>query len=256
MKVIRWIKQNRRQVLTASALLLVYYTLVFSGIFAYFTSRDSVSNSLAARQSSVMLYEPMWDSAGREMAQHSEPGMNIPKNPYAVNDGQTDLYIRLKVTITLGDYEGSLRTSVSEEGEVARPTNQKRFSSIIDAIKLKTKDAGDNDIYVDLLTWNDSSWSCANGKFAVYPTDTAPPSGNSMELYFYYTNGSNDGTMFGVSPGETTEELFHRLEIPIYKADYLGVFDQDYDINIQAQALPTGTFVQPPTPQTFAEAYD
>jgi hypothetical protein len=40
-----------------------------------------------------------------------------------------------------------------------------------------------------------------------------------------------------VKPQEETAELFDQLEIPVLKKDYLGVFDQSYIINIEAQAV-------------------
>ena len=256
LKLRQFFISNKRQLLTAVTVLLVFYTFVGAGIFAFFTSRDEVSNSLSARQMSVTLMEPTWDSVGQAMARRSEPGMKIPKNPYAFNDGQTDLYIRLKVTISLDEYHGNLTSDPTLEGEVGVPTNQKRFAAILDALKLKTKDAGNNDIYVPLLDRSAADWVCANSTFVLYPDEVTIPSGNTMDLYFYYTNGDADNKLSAVAPDGSTEELFHRLEVPIYKKDYLGVFDQGYDIKVQAQALPVRSIVQQADPVIFESAWN
>jgi hypothetical protein len=59
-------------------------------------------------------------------------------------------------------------------------------------------------------------------------------------FYFYYVNKPKNGEnseMRIVKPQEETAELFDQLEIPVLKKDYLGVFDQNYIINIEAQAV-------------------
>ena len=60
-------------------------------------------------------------------------------------------------------------------------------------------------------------------------------------FYFYYIAGEKNGdssSMRLVMPEEATSKLFDQLVIPVYKKDYLGVFDQKFDIFIEAQAVP------------------
>ena len=59
-------------------------------------------------------------------------------------------------------------------------------------------------------------------------------------FYFYYVNGTDNGEnseMRVVESQNTTTELFNQLQLPILKKDYLGVFDQNYNIAIEAQAV-------------------
>ena len=90
-------KSGKRQKLTILFALFIFNILLLSGIFAYFQSKDEVTNRYHAKNAVVRLLEPDWDSVGQNLAKASEPGMTIPKNPYAKNEGQNDLYIRLKI---------------------------------------------------------------------------------------------------------------------------------------------------------------
>ena len=45
-----------------------------------------------------------------------------------------------------------------------------------------------------------------------------------------------------VKPKESTKELFDHIDIPIYKKDYLGVFDQPYDIILEAEGIPAANY--------------
>lgn len=74
--------------------------------------------------------------------------------------------------------------------------------------------------------------------------DTVPESGKTV-YYFYYTNGKksdeNADMMEIVKPNESTKELFNHIDIPIYKKDYLGVFDQPFNITLEAEGIPVGS---------------
>ena len=100
---------NKRQMLTATALVFIVYVLLLAGIFSYYHSEDTVTNKYIAKNTSVKLLEPEWDTVGQNKAKASEPGMIIPKNPYARNEGQNNLYIRLKMTLSLGRFDASGR---------------------------------------------------------------------------------------------------------------------------------------------------
>jgi hypothetical protein len=57
--------------------------------------------------------------------------MIIPKDPYAKNEGQNNLYIRLKMTLTLGRFDGSDRYP---EYESEFDNDARRINSILNVI--------------------------------------------------------------------------------------------------------------------------
>ena len=98
-----FLAKNKRQKLTILAVGFIVYVLALSGIFSYFHGSDAVTNRISAAQGSVTIQEPNWDSTGQYKARASEPGMKIEKDPSGYNNGQVDLYIRLKMTIELSN---------------------------------------------------------------------------------------------------------------------------------------------------------
>ena len=223
MQLKKFAKKYKRQIITAAALAAVVYVFVAIGIFSYYQSNDRVTNRITSKNGSVTLYEPQWDNNGQQKAHMSEPGMTIEKDPYAYNNGQVDLYVRLKMTIKL-----------SGTSDVS---NQDQKNAILGAIKYKNNSG----VYVPFLT---QSNTCVNDsyymdQFTIDNTDT-------LVMYFYYTNSDEDHYMQRVRPNESTPELFNRIDIPIYTKDYLGIFDKPYDIVVEAQALPADNFIQIP----------
>ncbi len=218
---------NKRQMITAVAGCFIVYVLLLSGIFSYFHSEDVVTNRLDAKSGSVTIQEPAWDSKGQYKARASEPGMKIEKDPSGYNNGQVDLYIRLKMTIKADSF-----TSKNETYDASYHYDESvRINAILDAIKLE------NDSFL-----NSERTSTNNTKFIM---ETATESGKTV-YYFYYTDGNkndeNADTMKIVKPKESTAELFDHIDIPIYKKDYLGVFDQPYDIILEAEGIPAANY--------------
>ncbi len=241
--------KNRRQKLTFTASLIIVNVLVAAGVFAYFSSSDAVTNRLTAEHPSIALIEPAWDSEGQYMAKKSEPGMNIPKDPKAYNDGDISEYCRIRMTVTVENDSNPLLAG-SEYNRDAK----KRLYSVINAIFWDEDNTEkfieiNNDLTINklnnpnfrLATQNESNLE-ANGKY---------DGSRSVTYYFYYTGGSD--TMQVRHPDEETEELFNYVNIPVYKADYLGVFDLKYNIELQAEALPLALFEETgdPTPDVF-----
>lgn len=245
-------QKNKRQKLTLLSALFVLYALEFAGVFSYFNGSDVVTNRFNAKHGSVTIQEPLWNSNGESMAKASEPGMHIPKNPSGVNNGQINLYIRIKMTVKLEQYSGNLTGTDQSEGDVGIPSDEKRLKSIVNAIKL---DNGEN--FITLNTeGNIKDWKiekCNNANFT-YETDNKSDEHNELAFCFYYTAGDtngNDSVMHTVYPENTTAELFQYLEIPIYKKDYLGVFDQKYYILLQAEGIPAQSFKNAPTIEEY-----
>lgn len=242
-KVNRLFHGNKRQMLTAAALFFIVYVLLLAGIFSYFHSEDAVTNKYIAQNAAVRLLEPEWDDVGQNKAKASEPGMTIPKNPYARNEGQNNLYIRMKMTLTLGRFDGSGRYP---EYESDFNNNTRRINSILNVIKMKNGNTTS-----PLFSWEPNSVDienrslksdCNNDDYYMENMGIRTLNDGTTEqvFYFYYINRTKTGEsseMRVVKPQEETAELFHQLEIPVLKKDYLGVFDQSYNISIEAQAV-------------------
>lgn len=218
------LKKNKRQKITIISFVFVVYVMLLAGIFSYFQSEDKVTNRIEAKNGSVTIIEPNWDSKGQYKAKTAEPGMKIEKDPSGYNNGQTNLYIRLKMTIDLGTY-----TAENDSYEVNFPDDaERRIDSIMKAIKLENDDS----------FLNSSLTGTNNSDFVM---DIQTESGKTV-YYFYYTKGDTDNKMCIVKPNESTSELFDHLVIPIYKKDYLGVFDQPYSITLTAEGIPSANY--------------
>ena len=250
---------NKRQMLAAIALLLIVYVLLLAGIFSYFHSEDAVTNRMTAKNGSVTIQEPDWDKTGQFMAKASEPGMEIKKDPSGYNNGQVDLYIRLKMTIELDSLtqaEKDLKTQEYKDTYLTLKNDVRRLKTIAENIKYVSADNASAFITLDTSDADVRNWSITDCSNSYFVPDSANQSVDDDKLvfYFYYTNGQknveNKELMCRVAPDESTKELFHRVDIPEYKKDYLGVFDQPYKIIVQAEAIPVGN----DTSLTFDEA--
>lgn len=218
------LKKNKRQKITMISVVFIVYVMLLAGIFSYFQSEDMVTNRMEAKNGSVTIIEPEWDRKGQYKARASEPGMEIEKDPKGHNNGQNDLYIRLKMTIDLGTY-----TAKNDSYEENFPDDDgRRIDSILKAIMLENGES----------FFNSTLTGINNSDFVM---DTKTESGKTV-YYFYYTNNDPDDMMCIVRPNESTSELFDHLDIPVYKKDYLGVFDQPYDIVLEAQGIPAGNY--------------
>ena len=248
---------NWRQKLTLLSSGFIVYFILLTGIFSYFHSEDTVTNRLDAKSGSVTVHEPAWDKEGQKMAQASEPGMKIPKNPFGTNDGQVDEYIRLKMTIeTVNQTEYNTKCTLpytaAIDGEITKKSEAERLTAIVNAIQYI-----DGSSIEPFLTLDSSQaiMKCANPKFYAVPENKSTES-NKLTYYFYYTAGDKDSSgadlMRRVAPNHSTDELFRRVDIPKYKKDYLGVFDFDYSITLTAEAIPVGN----DTIMTVSEAID
>lgn len=246
-------RKGKRSKLTIVSALFIVYSVAAAGIFSYFHGSDKITNRLAAVNGSVVVSEPSWNSTGQYMASASEPGMLIPKDPSALNNGGAELYIRLKMTVWFDSYSGFLTGSDSDDGEVGIPSNEKRYKGIIGAVRL-----GDTG-FIPNSSEDLSDWYCNNGNY-VFAEYGQSLDGEKLELYFYYTagdvNSSNVPVMRSVKPGESTSELFTAIDVPVYKKDYLGIFDQNYNIDIQAEAVPVENYDAPPTIDQVSSGFE
>ena len=229
---------RKRQRITVLSAAFIVYVMLLSGIFAYFHSEDTVSNRLEGKSGSVTIQEPGWDSLGHDKAKAMEPGMKIEKDPSGVNNGQVDVFIRLKMTVDLKDFDetGKTQEYIDNFKDNYDPdTNSKnaersarRLNNILSAIKL----ADGTEFLNGSFTNNDNF---------IMDTVTDTDTGKTV-YYFYYTGGDTGQKMKAVKPGESTTALFDHLYIPIFKKDYLGVFDQKFEINLTAEGIPVSAY--------------
>ena len=222
-RIDRVVHGSKRQMLTVAAVAFIVYVLLVSGIFSYFHSEDAVTNRLDAKSGSVTIQEPKWDSTGQYKAKASEPGMEIEKDPYGYNNGQVDLYIRLKMTINASSYTKKNDTY----NETYHYSESYRINAILDQIQLEG----------DIPFLNDLRTATNNTNFVM---DTVTE--NDKPVYYFYYTGLNDETMKIVEPKHPTDPLFDHIDIPIYKKDYLGVFDQPYEIILEAEGIPVAAY--------------
>ena len=243
MKINNKIKKSAVLTIATASILITALTM------AYFVSSDSVTNRLNAQHPSIVLLEPEWDKTGQFMASRSEPGMNIPKDPYAENDGKVSEYCRIKMTVTA--FGANTRENDGING-------QKRLQSIIHAICMSDEPTErfvivNNDLSIKLLN---------NASFALSNTDeletvVSDSDIRSVTYYFYYMGtdefGNTNSTMKILEPEESTERLFEYVNLPIYKQDYLGIFNLNYSITLQAESVPAEIFETAPTIEEFKE---
>lgn len=229
-------KKRRRQKVTVIAALLIVYSIAAAGIFSYFHGSDQVSNRLSAENGSIDLTEPMWKRKGKYLAAALEPGMDIPKDPRAVNNVQSDMYVRLKLTVKFNRYQGNL-----ESGDI--PSNERRNREIFHSIMIN------EDNFIDDTEKELINWQCNNPDY-VFVEHGQGLDNRETVFYFYYTAGdknlSDEDVMHVVKPGESTSALFTSLKIPVYKYNYLGIFDQPYNIEVQAEAIPASGYTTAP----------
>ena len=235
---------NRRQIITVAAAFFIMLALLLTGIFSYYHSEDTVTNTFKSENLGVKLLEPEWDRVGQSKARASEPGMTIPKDPCAVNSGQGRLYIRLKMTVSLGKFNAEGK---SPEYAADLSGSARRMNSVLNAIEIKNGNTA-----APLFDWSRKtgeigSWvladDCQNPEFYMVNAGAETLNDGTYEqtFYFYCITGVKDGensVLKTIGAGERTGELFDQITVPVYKKDYLGVFDQSYNITLEAQAIP------------------
>lgn len=236
----RLLRKDDRRMLLIALLLMLVIILLTKGMFALLHSTDSSTNRFKSTNlGNIVLLEPTWDSTGQDMAKTAEPGMVIPKDPYAVNDSQLNMYIRLKFTVKLGGFDVLDKTDKYKEdfNADADERDQRRLRSILSAIRQEDDSAF---AALDSVAEQTEEWTIAstNPAFAADPQNYGEAD-DELVYYFYYI--ADTGNMAVTAPGAATPELFDHLVMPIYKKEWLGVFDQPYSITVAAEGLPVGS---------------
>lgn len=215
---------RRRLPYVLGALLLAAGLLIMGGTLAYFRGRDVVTNRTASKTIEILLTELRWQESGREKAAGMEPGMVIEKDPCVYNNGETSVYVRMK--LVLEDAEGN--EIVSGESE--------RYESLLAAIYCGSVGGGAEKPLLAL-----------SGEAPV----SQNPAFEYEEGWFYYRT---DGVYTVLAPEEATPTLFDFVKVPVKKAEYNGVFDQGYRIVVVAQAVSSELAGEEAVRQAFEDA--
>ena len=200
-----------------SLCMLIAGLLLCGGSLAYFTSQDEVTNNFNAKTPSIVLYETRWESEGAKMAQKAVPGMEIPKDPYIYNNSEAEVYVRMKVEITV-------------DGTTLNATDA-LYQKIISYIYYNYN----FDEETGNLFYDTESGKYNNPDFYYY------------DGYFYYVeNGSEDGSCKVLKPHKATSKLFDCIKLPVKKTDFNnGIFDKKFTIKVIAEGVSTAVVDDP-----------
>lgn len=213
--------QRNKKTVYALCILILAVGLLISGIsLAYFTSQDEVTNRHKSISLEIALFEPNWQSEGKEMAKMMEPGMIIPKDPYLYNKSDADVYVRIK--LELRDNKNNLITA-----------SENRYQNIMNALYC------DAAATLPLIKNNISQ----NANFYYF------------DGWFYYAR--KETGCFVLPPNGSTSKLFETLKIPVLKTTYNENFDTNFTINVIGQGISTENLPDGVTDfDTIAEAFD
>ena len=196
-----------------SLCMLIAGLLLCVGSLAYFTSHDEVTNTVNAKMPSIALYEPKWESDGAKMAQKAVPGMVIPKDPYLYNNSDAEVYVRMKVEITV-------------DGTTLNATDA-LYQKIISYIYYNYN----FDEETGNLFYDTESGKYNNPDFYYY------------DGYFYYASGD---TCKALESHKATSKLFDCIKLPVKKTDFNnGIFDKKFTIKVIAEGVSTAVVDDP-----------
>ena len=220
-------KTSLKNQIMLSLFMLIAGLLLCVGSLAYFTSQDEVTNTVNAKMPSIALYEPEWDSKGADMAQKAVPGMVIPKDPYIYNNSDAEVYVRMKVEITV------------DEKEINEDLYKQIIKQIISHIYYNYNfDDEKGDLFYDT-----KSGEYNNPDFYYYGG------------YFYYVeNEVENKSCKALKPHEATPKLFECIELPVKKSDFDGVFDNKFTIKVIAEGVSTAV-IEDPTVKNCADKF-
>ena len=221
------------------------------------------------------MYYCGWDGGGSDMAAAFEPGMIIPKDPYAVNTGSADMVVRFKMEIQLVESTADLPYGNSVEllhtaDDTERKITLLRSVLMADGTSLLTigknseqaENVNHTFVHADngenyFLQYHPSRQDSYGNLYGDFLIEAAEGNGNEkFDLYFYYIGNNPIGgagnytsdslgnvlspkntQMSILSPSMQTPKLFNKIVCPIYKKDYLTIFDQGNTINISVEGI-------------------
>ena len=82
----------------AICLCVAMLAIAFAGAtLAYFTDKDTKTNTFTVGNVSIVLTEPNWDATGAAEAADVYPGEALAKDPKVTNDGANPCFVRIKI---------------------------------------------------------------------------------------------------------------------------------------------------------------
>lgn len=211
-------KQNKLRLTITLAVFLLVVGVVIGTTLAYFSGKDAVTNIIHGREVSIQLYELNWEAEGKAAAQKTHPGQTIKKDPYVLNTSlNEDVYVRFKITI-------------KKDGVEQKITD---YAPYIFSAEAAAKYGNTASSREDLHDKSGSTLMAVTGEVII----SQNPYFKYKDGYFYYiSNGTDFGNRIG--PNDVTKRLFDEIRIPILKAEYTTLFDKDFEIIIEAEAVP------------------
>lgn len=89
---------NKKKVLVLAVSVCLVAILAIGGTLAYFTDKDSATNTFTVGNVDITLTEPNWEGSGSEDAPEVYPGEPLAKDPTVTNVGANPCFVRIKVT--------------------------------------------------------------------------------------------------------------------------------------------------------------
>ncbi len=228
-RLVRFFKSNSGILLAVCTLFLATGLLVASPTLAFFTSQDEVTNRVQAYAPEIELIELSWVTSGQADAEAAVPGDVIAKDPAVYNTSDAAVYVRMNIQV------------VDKSGTDITTTD--RGKAILNALYVEYTDSSTNTplFYTVDYDTNPSTLASNNQYFYYYDEDTDT---STYDGWFYYVTSTDPYTapttytsLALLSPGETTATLLETLVIPVLKSEYVGIFDEYYDIVVTAQAI-------------------
>lgn len=197
-------KLNKIQKISLAVVAAVLLCRLAGVTTAWFVGESSVLNHFGSHEYyvEIALLEPDWTSTGQFQAAAMQPGMDIYKNPFAVNLAEDECIVRMKIEISVGG-------TVLVEGSEA-------YDAIMSSIVYYNGS--------DILSYDDI------GSYESYNT-------TEFEYYdgwYYYTGGGENCVQ--LAQGDRTAELFTDVVIPYTTALY-QYFEKGFTINVIAEAM-------------------
>lgn len=89
---------NKKKVLVLAVSVCLVAILAIGGTLAYFTDKDSATNTFTVGNVDITLTEPNWEGTGSQDAPEVYPGEALAKDPTVKNVGANPCFVRIKVT--------------------------------------------------------------------------------------------------------------------------------------------------------------
>lgn len=229
-------EEKYKILLKAGAACFVAAILIIGTTLASLSNKDKVTNTQEGKEIRILLLEPEWQKSGQKDAKKLEPGMEILKDPYVLNNSEDSVYVRMKIVIK--DEKGT-EIDMGEE----------RYQSILKALYLSDS-LEDNEQAKEVPLIDKIEGEEGDLKITL----------NSMsdffyeDGWFYYGSSSEEEkTYTSLAAGDSTSKLFNKLVVPIYREKaktvlgddslliYDGIFDTPFTIEIIAQGISSRT---------------